>query len=308
MGMYHDSSGLGPNLFKELLRKGLEEDAWQWDWTTRGTLLRTKASSVRPIQARIIAKSDGVWAGEALSEALEALSAELGGAIRVKSKVEDGESLKAGSPVCEWSGPARLVLALERPYLNLVSYSSGIATATRALVDEVRMAAKAQGMGESSKPLPRVTSTRKTLPGYRDLAIYGVLSGGGYSHRVSLSGGVLIKENHIAAAGGILQAVKGARETAPHGLKIEIEVRSLEELKRALSARVDGVLLDNFTPDQVKKALDRISAAKHQVFVEVSGGLSRENIADYVIPGVDVLSSGSITHSVRAVDLSLLVQ
>jgi nicotinate-nucleotide pyrophosphorylase (carboxylating) len=121
---------------------------------------------------------------------------------------------------------------------------------------------------------------------------------------VSLAGGVLIKENHIAAAGGISRAIKGAKQVAPHGLKIETEVRSLKELAEALDAGVDGVLLDNFSPIDVKRAVQKISG---RIFIEVSGGLDAKNIGDYAIPGVDVLSSGSLTHSVTATDLSLLI-
>jgi nicotinate-nucleotide pyrophosphorylase (carboxylating) len=214
--------------------------------------------------------------------------------------VEDGEELKPGETVMTLRGPARVLLALERPMLNLASYVSGIATRTEGLVWLVKKACP--------KRTPRVTSTRKTLPGYRDLATYGVLAGGGHAHRLSLSGGVLIKENHIAAAGGIARAIEGAREVAPHGLKIECEVRNLGELSRALTAGADGVLLDNFKVKEVKDALKLIAGRPKAPVIEVSGGLNEDNIASYAIPGVDVLSVGSLTHSVTAVDLSLLVE
>jgi nicotinate-nucleotide pyrophosphorylase (carboxylating) len=157
---------------------------------------------------------------------------------------------------------------------------------------------------------PRVTSTRKTLPGYRDIAIASVLAGGGHSHRVSLSSGVLIKENHIAAAGGIAGAIAGAREIAPHGLRVEVEVRDEDELQQALAAHADGVLLDNFKPEQIRKALTIIDQAKlsQHVLVEVSGGIHEGNICEYSIEGVDVISVGSLTHSVKATDLSLLLE
>jgi nicotinate-nucleotide pyrophosphorylase (carboxylating) len=180
-------------------------------------------------------------------------------------------------------------------------------------VDQVRAACP-----EST---PRVVSTRKTLPGYRDLALYGVWAGGGALHRVSLSGGVLIKENHIAAAGSMKAAVTGARALAPHGLRIEVEVRTMEELDMALDLGVDVVMLDNFTPQQLGAALDLISRkvslggegtqerrARLKPLVEVSGGLNAQNISQYSRPGVDILSVGSITHSVKAMDLSLLVE
>jgi nicotinate-nucleotide pyrophosphorylase (carboxylating) len=187
-------------------------------------------------------------------------------------------------------------LALERPFLNLVAYASGVASATRQLVDVVARVSSA-----------RVTSTRKILPYYRDLAIYGVLCGGGVAHRVSLSGGVLLKENHIAAAGGIARAIKGVQAISPHGLKIEIEVRNLDELKQALKAGAEVVMLDNFEPEKVRAAVKQVRESKRAVVIEVSGGLTAANIAEYALPGVDVLSCGGLTHSVRALDLSLLV-
>ena len=155
--------------------------------------------------------------------------------------------MKPGQRICEWTGPAHLILALERPFLNLVSYTSGIATATNELVMQVRKACP--------KRTPRVTSTRKTLPGYRNLAIYGLQAGGGIPHRISLSGGVLIKENHIAAAGSIVKAIEGCRAIAPHGLKIEIEVTSIDEMEQALDSHAEVIMLDNFSVEQVQKAV-----------------------------------------------------
>jgi nicotinate-nucleotide pyrophosphorylase (carboxylating) len=277
--------------FEAALRRGLEEDGWEWDWTTLGTL-RAPDQKVR---AKIIAKSHGVWAADALVEALMKVEPK----IKAKALVANGARLKPGMTVVEWSGPARQVLALERPFLNLASYVGGIATKTAGLVELIHEACPA-------KP-PRLTATRKTLPGYRDLAIYGVIAGGGYSHRVSLSGGVLIKENHIAAAGGVARAVEGVRAVAPHGLLIEIEVTNMRELEQAIAAEAGGVLLDNFSPDEIRKALDVIESSLHRPLVEVSGGINEDNIGDYAIEGVNILSSGSMTHSVKAIDLSLLI-
>ena len=147
--------------------------------------------------------------------------------------------------------------------------------------------------------------TRKTLPGYRDLAIQATLLGGASPHRYNLSGGLLLKENHISAAGGIAQAVSAARKTAPHLLKIEIEVRSLAELKEALASGAEVIMLDNFSPSQVKEAL-KLKPTQGVQF-EVSGGMNLATVKDYAIEGVDVISVGSITHSVKALDLSLLM-
>lgn len=293
--------------WKDLLTQGLEDDDWRWDWTTLGTL----RDSNQKLRARVIAKSPGVWAATPLIQAVNGYCQSSDGGLssqsRFKSSYKDGQFFRPGSLVAEWQGSGRLLLAIERPFLNLASFVCGMATSTAALVEKVKEACP--------QNTPRVTSTRKILPGYRELSIHGVLSGGGYSHRMSLSGGVLIKENHIAAAGGIRKVIEGVRSIAPHGLKIEIEVRSYRELQEALKAGAEVIMLDNFTPDQVRKALllidrqmgrqnDRL---RQRPLVEISGGLNEQNIADYAIEGVDVLSVGSLTHSVKAVDLSLLV-
>lgn len=282
-------------MWRELLRKGLEDDDWAWDWTSLGTI----QGGTRKVRAKIVSKSEGVWAADGLIDAVISLSRELEAPVSINSKVKDGQRLKTGQTLMEWNGPTRELLALERPFLNLASYAGGIATRTRGLVDIVNRAC--------GKRPPRVTSTRKTLPAYRDIAVLSVIAGGGYSHRLSLGGGVLIKENHIAAAGDIKAAVEGVRSVAPHGLRIEVEVTSIKELEQALRSQVDGVLLDNFTPSEVRSALEKCRSVQRPPIVEVSGGLNEENIAEYALEGVDVLSVGSLTHSVKAIDLSLLV-
>lgn len=288
-------------MVRDHLSQGLKDDGWPLDWTSIGTVKKPD----QIIEAHIVAKARGVWAGSGVVEAVAQFSRELGLPIETSAKCEDGESVEAKDLVSVWRGPARSVLALERPFLNIVSYMSGIATATAALVNEVEKTARKRKLPEA----PRVTSTRKTLPGYRDLAVYGVLCGGGFSHRVSLAGGVLIKENHIAAAGGVHKAVEGARAVAPHGLRVEIEVTNLDELEAAVKAGADVVMLDNFTPKEVERAMRVLQKLKAtSVVVEVSGGISLESIASYVIPGVHIISSGSLTHSVKALDLSLLVK
>jgi nicotinate-nucleotide pyrophosphorylase (carboxylating) len=160
---------------------------------------------------------------------------------------------------------------------------------------------------------PRITATRKTLPGYRDLALEGVLAGGGMSHRYHLAGGLLLKENHMALVGGVEPAVRLARAHAPHVFRVECEVRNSEELAQALRAGAEVVMLDNFSSEEVSRALQQIrdycraETRSALPWVEVSGGLSEKNISRYVQPGVSLFSSGSLTHSVDAVDLSLLV-
>ena len=295
------------SLWKEHLERSLEEDQWHWDWTTRGALADPGARN-RIRTARVVAKSSGVWAGQGLDEAVAALARAEGFNLECRSAVENGASFNPGDIVTRWSGPAHALLVFERSYLNLASWCSGIATRTRAAADQVAHAWKAAGKG-SDRLMPRVTATRKTLPGFRDLSIQAVLAGGGYSHRTSLAGGVLIKENHIAAAGGIAAAVQGARAVAPHGLLIEIEVRNQAELTEAIGLGVGCIMLDNFRPEEVRSAVESIQplTGSGRPLIEVSGGIHDANIAAYVIPGVDLISSGSLTHSVKASDLSMLI-
>ncbi len=288
------------SIWKKALEAGLNEDQWQWDWTALGSLKSGPLKSVNS-NAVLVAKSNGIWAADGLTPAAISLSGEMGGPVQIKSFFKDADRVRRGDVIQEWKGSTRSILALERPFLNLAAYVCGIATRTQHLVHLVEKAAK-------KIPLPRVTMTRKTLPGYRDLAILGVLAGGGLSHRVSLAAGVLIKENHITAAGGIDQAIEGVRKVIPHGLKLEIEVRTLDELQVALRSGAEVVLLDNFSPSQVRAAMRLISKLDSKILVEVSGGLDESNISKYVVEGVHVLSCGSLTHSVRAMDLSLLLK
>ncbi len=295
--MYHNLT----TLWIELLNQGLSEDGNPWDWTTLGT---RKASNPQ-IEAKLIAKSSGVWAAQTLVETLGKVYSD----VNARSRVLDGAKFKDGETVAELHGRADSLLALERPFLNLAAYVSGIATQTQQYVEVVQNAfvQNASKLKNNLEPVPRVTLTRKTLPGYRDLAIHGVRLGGGHPHRVNLASGVLIKENHIATAGGIREAIFGVRGVAPHGLKIEIEVQNQAELETALQAGVDGVLLDNFQPLAVALAV-RYSKEKFPgVYIEVSGGLTLDTIGSYSIPGVNILSVGSLTHSVKSVDLSFLI-
>jgi nicotinate-nucleotide pyrophosphorylase (carboxylating) len=287
MHAYHELS----DFWKQALEAGLKEDGWPWDWTARGSLKKGT------LKARLVAKAKGVWAGEALESAV----ARVAGAPILRKVLKDGSRVEPGTVLAHWEGPSEWVLALERPALNLAAFVSGIATQTSRLVEMAHSA--------KLKHPPRITSTRKTLPGYRDLSVYGVITGGGHPHRMSLSGGILIKENHIASAGSIASAVGGVRRCSPHGLGVEVEVRNLRELEQALACVVEGVLLDNFSPAQVTRALELIeSESKLPVTVEVSGGIHEDNIAGYLQEGVHVISVGSLTHTVKSLDLSLLAE
>lgn len=292
---YHDS----PLLWKDLLIKGLQEDGWPYDWTTLSVIENPSSETL----AVIVAKSPGVWAASGLMDALRGIVPEISSRsenFSVNCSVREGESFSPGTVVSEWRGSARLILALERPFLNLASYVCGIASLTHQLVEKVREACP--------ENTPRVTSTRKTLPGYRDLAIHGVRIGGGFSHRPSLLAGILIKENHIALAGGVAAALEGTRRSAPHSLRVEIEVRNLKEFEQALALGAEAILLDNFSPAQARDAVSLLRTCVPKPWIEISGGLNEHNIADYALAGVDVLSVGSLTHSVKTVDFSLLIE
>lgn len=284
--------------YRTLLAEGLREDGYALDWTAMG--LRRD----RKVRAKVVAKADGIFCGAELALAVEATAHAIGLPFKAKALVLDGARVKSGAKVAEFAGGAAGILALERPYLNLAGHLSGIATRTRGLVDRVDAEWEKRKHAGSA---PRIVPTRKILPHYRDAAIGAVMAGGGYSHRVNLAGGVLIKENHVAAAGSVRAAILAARRIAPHGLKIEIEVRNLSELKQALAERAEIVLLDNFDPDAVRSALRAIEDADHPPLVECSGGITESTITDYTLPGVHVLSVGGLTHSVTALDLSLLV-
>ncbi len=282
--MYHESTPV----WKLLLEQGLAEDHWALDWTARSL-----PGGDDLLTVDWIAKSPGVWAAQGLIAAV----AQVMPRVAIRSFLENGQEHKADQRVAEIRGPARLTLALERTALNLAAYAGGVATATHKLVKIVRE--RSRGF-----EAPRVTLTRKTLPCYRDLAIESVIAGGGHPHRVNLAGGVLIKENHIAAAGGVAAAIEAARRVAPHSLRLEVEVRNLRELDEAQGAGAEIIMLDNFTPAQAREAVKKARGA----IIEISGGLNAQNIGEYVMEGVHVLSVGSLTHSVQAVDYSWLAR
>ena len=212
-------------------------------------------------------------------------------AIEVACRAGDGAALAAGAPVIEVGGPAGPILAAERTALNFLQRLSGIATGARRFADAVA--------GTSA----RVVDTRKTTPGWRVLEKAAVRHGGCGNHRVDLGSGILIKDNHLAACGGVGPALERARRRAPHSLRIEIEVTTIAELEQAIAGKADLVLLDNMSVDQVAEAA-RIA---HQagLLVEVSGGVTLETAPLYARAGADLISVGALTHSARAVDLAL---
>ena len=282
----------------EALSRGMTEDDWQQDWTTLACVPSNSKGT-----AEIYAKTPGVWAAQGLVHAARLWAKNQGCDITVEDLLPDASPIESNMLVCRWRGSISDMLRLERSFLNLASYVSGIATQTRKLV--WMMEEQSQQL---SMAAPRLVSTRKAIPGYRALANLGVALGGGFPHRGNLSSGILIKENHIMAAGGVTPAVKRCRLMAPHGLKVEVEVKNISELEEALAVGAEVIMLDNFSPDQVKEAVGILRGQSAKAQIEVSGGIHEGNIGDYVLPGVDVISSGALTHTVRPMDLSLLLK
>jgi nicotinate-nucleotide pyrophosphorylase (carboxylating) len=215
-------------------------------------------------------------------------------AISLAFRKSDGDPLEAGDVIGEVDGAAWTLLAVERTALYFLQRLSGIATQTRRFVERL------EGTGV------RLLDTRKTTPGWRALEKAAVRAGGGHNHRHGLNDMILIKDNHIVAAGGILPALAAAKSEGPEGMPIEIEVARLEDLEAAIVGEPDGILLDNMTPDQVRAAVGRIrKLAGGGPWIEISGGITLETIRDYGLPGVDFISSGSLTHSAPALDIAL---
>ncbi len=239
--------------------------------------------------ARLVTKDRLVFAGGAVAKAV---FHRVDPAIAVEVLLRDAEVAAPGTVLMTVSGNARALLAAERTTLNLLQRMCGVATLTRAYVD-------------AAAGRCRVVDTRKTMPGLRALDRYAVRCGGGHNHRNDLGAGVLIKENHVRAAGGVAEAVARARVHAPHTLRIECEVTTLEELREALTAGADAVLLDNMNDEQVRAA---VAIVERRAVVEVSGGVSLDRISQLAQLGIDVISVGKLTHSAPASDISLLFQ
>jgi nicotinate-nucleotide pyrophosphorylase (carboxylating) len=212
------------------------------------------------------------------------------------AEIFDGVRVRSGQSIAVIVHNARIVLSCERVILNILQRMSGIATLTRRYVDAVA------GTGAT------ILDTRKTAPGLRVLDKWAVRCGGGTNHRLDLSDGVLIKNNHIALAGGVVPALERALKNRRGSQVIEIEVRSLEELKLVLEHGAEAVLLDNMTPQQVREAVELVSGLGRPIPLEASGGITLENVREYAMAGVNFISVGALTHSVHAVDLSMRIQ
>jgi nicotinate-nucleotide pyrophosphorylase (carboxylating) len=272
---------------RAVIRRALDEDLrYGPDVTTLATVPEGAMAT-----ASLITREPGVVAG--VDVALLVLDEVLGrDGYRVLDCVEDGTRLQSGAPLLTVQAVTRGLLSAERTVLNLVCHLSGIATATVAWVDAVQ--------GTKAK----IRDTRKTLPGLRALQKYAVRVGGGVNHRLGLGDAALVKDNHVAAAGSVVAALRAVRAAAPD-LPCEVEVDSLDQLDDVLSEKPELVLLDNFALWQTQAAVQRRDARAPSVLLESSGGLSLETAAAYAGTGVDYLAVGALTHSVRALDIGL---
>jgi nicotinate-nucleotide pyrophosphorylase (carboxylating) len=210
--------------------------------------------------------------------------------ITIRIEIPDGADVAPGETIAVITGPARPILSAERVALNFTGRLSGVATATAHLVSLV------------AGTKARVTCTRKTTPGLRAFEKYAIRCGGGFNHRFALDDGVLIKDNHIVAAGGLTRAIEAARRGAGHMVHVEVEVDRLDQLDEALAAGANSILLDNMSPDMLREAVKRTNG---RAILEASGNISAATIASVAATGVDLISSGAITHSAKCLDLGL---
>lgn len=267
-----------------MIAMALKEDIALGDITT-DNLIDAEAVS----EAVYIAKSEGVVAG---LEVAKRVFTFLDENVQFIMNVKDGATVKNGDIIAKIIGNTRVLLKGERVALNFLQHLSGIATNTHRICEKV-------------KELPvRIVDTRKTTPGLRILQKYAVRAGGGYNHRFCLSDGVLIKDNHIKAAGGIKQAIEKTRKGIPHTIKIEIETETLEQVQEALESKADIIMLDNMTLEMMGQAVQMING---RAITEASGNVNINTVYDIAATGVDIISIGGLTHSVNAFDISMRI-
>jgi nicotinate-nucleotide pyrophosphorylase (carboxylating) len=270
-------------MFEEQVRAALLEDLGRAGDITTDALIPPSETA----KTALVARKPGVVAG--LDVALLAFTL-IDPAVKAQIERPDGSRLAKGDTIATIAGPVRGMLSAERVALNFLGHLSGIASATRGIVDAV------------AGTKARVICTRKTIPGLRNLQKYAVRVGGGFNHRFGLDDAVLIKDNHIAAAGGIKPAVERARAAIGHLVKIEIEVDTLKQLEEALAVGADAILLDNMNVDQMREA---VGIVKGRAITEASGGITPQTAPAIAKAGVDLLSLGWLTHSVQQLDIGL---
>ncbi|MEA1830853.1 carboxylating nicotinate-nucleotide diphosphorylase [Methylobacterium durans] len=271
-------------LVEPIVRAALVEDLGRAGDITTDAIVPAEAR----LDAVIAARQEGIVAG---TDAAALAFALIDPAVTVRIERGDGARLRPHDVVIRLSGPARAILTAERVALNLLCRLSGVASATASLVEAARPHGKA-----------RIVCTRKTTPGLRALEKHAVRAGGGSNHRFGLDDAVLIKDNHVAVAGGIVPAIERARANAGHLVKIEVEVDTLAQLEEALSVGADAVLLDNMNPDQLRRAVALIDG---RALSEASGRINRDTVGPIAAAGVDLISCGWITHSAPIIDLGL---
>lgn len=266
----------------EIIINALEEDMNYGDITT-DTLISDDQKS----NAILIAKDNGIIAGcEVFSRVFYLMDKE----VVIDFHRKDGDIVEQNDIIAHISGPTKSILKCERTALNIIQKLSGIATMTNSFVNNT-----------NNMPV-RIVDTRKTTPGLRALEKYAVRVGGGYNHRFNLSDAVMIKDNHIKAVGSIKKAVENAKAKIPHTMKVEIEVENLDGLKEALNAEADIIMLDNMTINMMKEA---VSIAKGKAVLEASGNVDLDRVKEIAETGVDIISVGALTHSVKAMDISM---
>jgi len=271
-----------PAILRVVVERALREDLGSGDLTTR--LLFPKAIKAKAV---IRAKQEAVLAGLSVAEAV---FKKVDPKLKFESLTQDGDRVQSGTEIARIVGDGRSLLKGERVALNFLQRLSGIATLTAQFVEAVR--------GTKAT----ILDTRKTTPGLRALEKYAIRMGGGRNHRMNLSDGILIKDNHIALTGSLKLAVQEAHRKAPRGLRVEVEATNLKEVEDALSAKADIILLDNMTIPQLKEAVSLING---RALTEVSGGVQLNTVRAIAVEGVDYVSIGALTHSAPAVDLSM---
>lgn len=269
----------------KIIITALEEDIHYVDVAT-DYLLGVEHTS----EAYYVAKDNGILCGISIAKRVFEL---VGGDFHMEILIEDGSHVKKGDIIAKMNGSTKTLLKGERTALNILQHMSGIATATHRCVDLVA--------GTNAK----ITDTRKTLPGLRQLQKYAVTVGGGRNHRYNLSDGAMLKDNHIDAYGGITGAVNALRQKIGHMVKIEVEVRTLDELREALDVNTEIIMLDNMSCEDMKKA---VQITNGRALLEASGNVTETNIREIAETGVDIISLGALTHSVKCFDISMKIQ